>query len=69
MPLYNPDKFLLIAGPCMLESEEVCRSVAIELDRIRSAYPELLILFKAGPGWKKAWRCWLPSRRSLVFRS
>jgi len=43
---FNPEKLLLIAGPCSLENETVCRAVATELNAIRKAEPELNILFK-----------------------
>jgi 2-dehydro-3-deoxyphosphooctonate aldolase (KDO 8-P synthase) len=46
MSLFNSDKFLLIAGPCMLESMELCEEVARQLDRIRAAHSDLLIVFK-----------------------
>lgn len=44
--LFQPEKLLLIAGPCSLENEGVCRSVAetlVELSRTRA---ELNIVFK-----------------------
>jgi len=44
--LFNPDKLLVIAGPCSLENEEVCRSVATQLDAIRKAEPDLNLVFK-----------------------
>ena len=44
--LFNPDKLLLIAGPCSLENERVCRVVAELLGQLRSAQPELNIVFK-----------------------
>lgn len=44
--IYNAEKLLLLAGPCSLESEEICRTVAGELDRLRSLLPELNIVFK-----------------------
>ena len=44
--LHDPSKLLLILGPCSLESIELCRTVATELDRIRTAHPEVNILFK-----------------------
>jgi 2-dehydro-3-deoxyphosphooctonate aldolase (KDO 8-P synthase) len=44
--IYQPDKLLLLAGPCSLENENVCRTVAEELDRLRSVRPELTIVFK-----------------------
>jgi len=46
LPLYDPAKLLLIAGPCSLESEAICRAVAEELVRLREAQPELNIVFK-----------------------
>ena len=46
MPLFDPDRLLLIAGPCALESPEICDEVAGELDRLRSAFPGLQIVFK-----------------------
>jgi len=45
-PLYDPERLLLIAGPCSLESEAICRTVAEELVRLREAQPELNIVFK-----------------------
>jgi len=44
--LYDPARLLLIAGPCSLESEGICRTVAEELVRLREAQPELNIVFK-----------------------
>jgi 2-dehydro-3-deoxyphosphooctonate aldolase (KDO 8-P synthase) len=44
--LFDPDKLLLIAGPCSLENERVCRSVAEGLSEMRSERPELNIIFK-----------------------
>ncbi len=44
--LFNPEKLLLIAGPCSLESEEVCRAVADSLVEIRDALPDINIVFK-----------------------
>lgn len=46
MPLFDTNKFLLIAGPCALESMEVCVAVAEELARIRDARKDLQIIFK-----------------------
>ncbi|HSH09719.1 MAG TPA: 3-deoxy-8-phosphooctulonate synthase [Oceanipulchritudo sp.] len=46
MPLHDPAKFLLIAGPCSLETMDVCEAVATELVKIQSAHPELQIVFK-----------------------
>lgn len=44
--LYDPAKLLLIAGPCSLENEAVCRAVATELSAIARAQPQLKIVFK-----------------------
>jgi len=45
-PIYDPAKLLLIAGPCSLESERICRTVAEALVRLRDAEPALNIVFK-----------------------
>lgn len=44
--IYDSKKFLLIAGPCSLETEEVCRKVAEKLSELREKYPQLNIVFK-----------------------
>ena len=44
--LYQEAKLLLIAGPCSLESEAVCRGVAEVLAGLREKYPELNLVFK-----------------------
>jgi 2-dehydro-3-deoxyphosphooctonate aldolase (KDO 8-P synthase) len=44
--LFDPKKLLLIAGPCSLESEAVCRAVATVLVKVGKARPELKIVFK-----------------------
>jgi 2-dehydro-3-deoxyphosphooctonate aldolase (KDO 8-P synthase) len=44
--LFDPTKLLLIAGPCSLENERVCRSVAKALVALGNAHPELNIIFK-----------------------
>jgi 2-dehydro-3-deoxyphosphooctonate aldolase (KDO 8-P synthase) len=46
MALYDPGKLLLIAGPCSLENETLCRTVATELASIQRALPALRIVFK-----------------------
>ena len=46
MTIFEPGRLLLIAGPCSLENEGVCRSVARELAALGKAHPELLIVFK-----------------------
>lgn len=40
-------RFLLIAGPCSAESEEVCRAAAEVLVQLREKHPELQVVFKA----------------------
>ncbi|MDO8544429.1 MAG: 3-deoxy-8-phosphooctulonate synthase [Opitutaceae bacterium] len=44
--LFDPKKLLLIAGPCSLENERVCRDVAEALVALRKMRPELVIVFK-----------------------
>jgi len=44
--IFDPQKLLLLAGPCSLESLDTCRPVAEALDRLRHRHPELNILFK-----------------------
>jgi 2-dehydro-3-deoxyphosphooctonate aldolase (KDO 8-P synthase) len=44
--LFDPRKLLLIAGPCSLENERVCRAVADVLAELRRTQPELNIVFK-----------------------
>jgi 2-dehydro-3-deoxyphosphooctonate aldolase (KDO 8-P synthase) len=44
--LFDSEKLLLIAGPCSLENERVCRAVADTLSGIRERQPELNIVFK-----------------------
>jgi 2-dehydro-3-deoxyphosphooctonate aldolase (KDO 8-P synthase) len=44
--LFDAKKLLLIAGPCSLENEQVCRTVAEVLVQVRAAQPELNIVFK-----------------------
>ncbi len=44
--IFDPKKLLLIAGPCSLENEKVCRAVAEALVKIGRAQPELTIIFK-----------------------
>jgi 2-dehydro-3-deoxyphosphooctonate aldolase (KDO 8-P synthase) len=58
---HDPDKFLLIAGPCALESTSVCEAVAGVLDKLRKAHPDLLIVFKGS--FDKANRTSLDSPR------
>ncbi len=44
--IYDSKKLLLVAGPCSLENEKICRQVALELSEIRAAFPKLKIVFK-----------------------
>jgi len=44
--LFDANKLLLIAGPCSLENEKVCRAVAESLTTIARAQPDLTIIFK-----------------------
>ena len=44
--LFDPQKLLLIAGPCSLENERVCRTVAETLVDMRRTRPELNVVFK-----------------------
>lgn len=44
--LFDSTRLLLIAGPCSLESESVCRAVAEVLVRLRKERPELNLVFK-----------------------
>ncbi len=44
--LFDPKKLLLIAGPCSLENEKICRTVAEGLVHLRRTRPELNIVFK-----------------------
>ncbi|HTB79365.1 MAG TPA: 3-deoxy-8-phosphooctulonate synthase [Opitutaceae bacterium] len=44
--IFKPGKLLLIAGPCSLENERVCRAVAEKLVEIGRAHRELRIVFK-----------------------
>ena len=44
--LFHPQKLLLIAGPCSLENEQVCRAVAEVLTKVGKQHPELNLVFK-----------------------
>ncbi len=44
--IHDPARLLLLLGPCSLESETVCRTVAEELVRIHRNYPALNLVFK-----------------------
>ncbi len=59
--LFNPNKLLLIAGPCALESQTMCMEVAQGLAALRESHPELNIIFKGS--FDKANRTSLDSPR------
>jgi len=44
--LFDKSKLLLIAGPCSLENEKVCRAAAEMLTKLAKQHPELNIVFK-----------------------
>ena len=44
--LFDQSKLLLIAGPCSLENEKVCRAAAEMLTQLGKKHPELNIVFK-----------------------
>ena len=59
--IYNPEKLLLIAGPCSLESLDTCRPVADTLTELQQKHSELNILFKGS--FDKANRTSITSKR------
>lgn len=44
--IFSPEKLLVIAGPCSLESERVCRAVAEKLKAIAEEQPHVKFIFK-----------------------
>ena len=44
--LFDPKKLLLIAGPCSLENERICRAVAEKLVALAKAQPDVKVVFK-----------------------
>jgi 2-dehydro-3-deoxyphosphooctonate aldolase (KDO 8-P synthase) len=44
--LFDKSKLLLLAGPCSLENETVCRAAADMLAKLAKKHPELKIVFK-----------------------
>jgi len=46
MKLFDSKKLLLIAGPCSLESERICRAVAEGLAALAGVQPDLQVVFK-----------------------
>lgn len=61
MALFDPDRLLLIAGPCSLESWDVCAPVAEKLRKLRDSEKRLNIVFKGS--FDKANRTSLGSKR------
>ena len=61
--LYQPDKLLLIAGPCSLENSDLCREVADTLSKLKQEYPALNIIFKGS--FDKANRTSIKSQRGI----
>ncbi len=59
--IHDPDKLLLIAGPCSLESLDTCRPVADALAALQAKHRELNILFKGS--FDKANRTSIKSNR------
>lgn len=59
--IYESDKLLLIAGPCSLENENVCRTVAQTLVQLRERHSDLRIVFKGS--YDKANRTSLAGKR------
>ena len=59
--IHHPEKLLLLAGPCSLESWDVCAAVAAELRRFADTCPDLNIVFKGS--FDKANRTSLESGR------
>ena len=64
--LFDPDRLLLIAGPCSLENEGVCRAVAAVLDGLQRAHPALNVVFKGS--FDKANRTSLAGARGTGLR-
>lgn len=59
--IYDPNKLLLLAGPCSLESLDTCRPVADALAALQEKHTELNILFKGS--FDKANRTSIKSNR------
>ena len=63
-PIFDSSKFLLIAGPCSLENEELCCQVAEQLKVLKEQYRNKInIVFKAS--FDKANRTDVHSRRGI----
>ena len=63
--LFNPADFLLIAGPCVIESEETTLAIAEKLQQI-AAKKKIKLIFKAS--FDKANRTSLEAYRGLGFK-
>ena len=62
--IFDPSKFLLIAGPCSLETEELCMQVAKQLKLLHEQHSgKITIVFKAS--FDKANRTDVHSRRGI----
>lgn len=61
--LYDPSRLLVIAGPCSLESVDVCQAIASELRGIANRIPEVQFVFKGS--FDKANRTSIEGRRGL----
>jgi len=56
------EKFTVIAGPCVIESEEICTEVAVVLKSLQDKYPDIRFVFKSS--YDKANRSSVHSFRS-----
>jgi 2-dehydro-3-deoxyphosphooctonate aldolase (KDO 8-P synthase) len=65
--IFDPKKLLLIAGPCSLENERVCRTVAESLVHLRRTRTELNIIFKGS--FDKANRTSLAGERGTGIKA
>lgn len=61
--LYDPSRLLVIAGPCSLESVDVCRTIASGLREIANRIPEVQFVFKGS--FDKANRTSIEGKRGL----
>ena len=61
LKIYSPNQFLLIAGPCSLETDKVCHEVAETLIQVQETHPEITLIFKGS--FDKANRTSLKSMR------
>jgi 2-dehydro-3-deoxyphosphooctonate aldolase (KDO 8-P synthase) len=63
-PLFDPNKLLLIAGPCVIESLDICRQVAAVLAQLQQRYAsKLTVVFKSS--FDKANRTDIHSSRGM----